>query len=578
MRGDHLADINARITEEVTRLTTGGTLSGRAFLSLGIAPPGMVDTEKGVWLHGLRVAGITHFDLRGKLEESFSVPVTIEDPARCIAWLERTRAGGQAAEPLVVLYLGDGVGAGMVLKGELFRGASGLAGEIGHMHVAEDGDRCSCGNIGCLEMVVSQASILRRFRRLLQEGVITTLQLAGEEGLTLGKILEAAQANDRLARSTLYDLGLVLGDACATLIELYNPQTLLIGGSVGTLAEFLKDSIVLRVGQRVIPEMLTGMRLDFPPLRSLRRGGRRGVDRGTTILGDTRSGERRTASYALARKEMDMQARRPRDEGDLNMAFLFPDEIASLRDGTGLVILPLAPIEWHGPHLAMGCDPLLAHGFARRLAAELRCPYFPPLYVGTERERRPETLRSLGFDGGDFIEGMDFPALPIKSAYVREEVFASIVRATVDALLDRMGFKSVVIVNGHGADNQRATLDRLCREYNAGGRTRVLWVYPGFPRSLIAGAIGHATAEETSMLGALWPSCVDLARLPAAGPLRNVEHAVVDGDTFDGSPTPDYTVREAQDPRVHTDFALGERYVAEALAETVAEIRKSFSL
>jgi creatinine amidohydrolase len=257
------------------------------------------------------------------------------------------------------------------------------------------------------------------------------------------------------------------------------------------------------------------------------------------------------------------------------MAYLFPDEIAALRDRNGLVILPLAPIEWHGPHLTMGCDPLLAHGFARRLAAELQCPYFPPLFVGTERERRPETLVSLGFAAGDYVEGMDFPGLSVKSAYVKEETFAAIVRGTVDALFDRMGFSSIVIVNGHGADNQRATLDRLCREYNAGGRARILWVYPGFPRSLIAGAIGHATAEETSMLQALWPSCVDLSRLPETGPLRNREHAVVDGDTFDGSPTRDFTVRPEQDPRHHADPARGERYVSEALAETVAEIRKT---
>jgi hypothetical protein len=76
------------------------------------------------------------------------------------------------------------------------------------------------------------------------------------------------------------------------------------------------------------------------------------------------------------------------------------------------------------------------------------------------------------------------------------------------------------------------------------------------------------------MLGALWPSCVDLSRLPRDGALKNVDHAIVDGDTFDGSPTPDFTVRSEQDPRRHTDTAQGERWIAEALAETVEEIRK----
>jgi creatinine amidohydrolase len=269
---------------------------------------------------------------------------------------------------------------------------------------------------------------------------------------------------------------------------------------------------------------------------------------------------------------------RPIDSGDWNMAFLFPAEIVEARSRTGLVILPLAPIEWHGPHLAMGCDGLLAHGFARRIARDLASPYFPPLFVGTERERRPETLKALGFLPTDYVEGMDFPANPVKSAYIREESFSLIVRSTVDALLSRMGFRAVVIVNGHGADNQRGVLDRLCAEYNAQGARKLRWVYPGFPRSAIAGAIGHATAEESSMLAAMWPGCVDTSRLPQSGPLRNVEHAVVDGETFDGASTPDFTVRSGQDPRLHTREETGNRFVEEAAREAVAEIREWLAL
>ena len=264
---------------------------------------------------------------------------------------------------------------------------------------------------------------------------------------------------------------------------------------------------------------------------------------------------------------------RPLDDGDWNLAFLFPHEVAEARARTGLVILPLAPIEWHGPHLAMGCDGLLAHAFARRLARELESPYFPPLFIGTERERSRETLQSLGFGGTEFIEGMDFPANSVKSAYLREEVFSLAVRGTLDALFDRMGYRSVVIVNGHGAENQSAVLTRLCAEYSAGGRTRLMWVYPGFPRSLVAGSIGHAAAEESSMLSATWPHCVELSLLPQEGPLRNIDHAVVDGDSFDGAPTADFTVRSDQDPRAHTDASVGAAYIDEAVREAVADIR-----
>ena len=80
------------------------------------------------------------------------------------------------------------------------------------------------------------------------------------------------------------------------------------------------------------------------------------------------------------------------------------------------------------------------------------------------------------------------------------------------------------------------------------------------------------------MLLAMWPGCVDISRLPPAGPLRNVDHAVVDGDTFDGVPTADFTVRPEQDPRKYTDAAVGARYIDAAVRESVADIRSKFKL
>jgi creatinine amidohydrolase/Fe(II)-dependent formamide hydrolase-like protein len=273
---------------------------------------------------------------------------------------------------------------------------------------------------------------------------------------------------------------------------------------------------------------------------------------------------------------MTAKTKRPIDEGDWNMAFLFPDEIAAARARNGLAILPLAPLEWHGPHLTMGCDNLLAHAFARRLARELECPYYPPIWVSTERQRPPKVLEALGFDREALVEGMDFPNNSVASAYFREEVFGLVVRDILRILFDRMHFKHVLIVNGHGADNQKDVLNRICHEYNAGGTEaqRVFWVYPGFPRSLLAGSIGHAASEETSMLESCWPGCTDLSRLPAEGKLANVDFAIIDGDTFDCSPTPDHTLREAQDPRFHTNVAWGAEQMEMAANEVVEDVRK----
>jgi creatinine amidohydrolase/Fe(II)-dependent formamide hydrolase-like protein len=224
----------------------------------------------------------------------------------------------------------------------------------------------------------------------------------------------------------------------------------------------------------------------------------------------------------------------------------------------------------------MGCDNLLAHAFARRLARELECPYYPPLWVSTERQRSPEVLEALGFDRTARVEGMDFPNHSVASGYFREEVFALVVRDILHILFERMRFDHVLIVNGHGAENQKAVLNRICDEFNAGAaeEQRVIWVYPGFPRSLLAGSIGHAASEETSMLESCWPGCTDIARLPVNGKLRNVDYGIVDGETFDCAPTADFTLREAQDPRFHTDVSWGAEQMELAATEVIEDVRK----
>ena len=210
------------------------------------------------------------------------------------------------------------------------------------------------------------------------------------------------------------------------------------------------------------------------------------------------------------------------------------------------------------------------------MARELESPYYPPLWVSTERQRPPKVLEALGFDSEARVEGMDFPNNSVTSAYFREEVFALVVRDILRILFERMRFQHVLIVNGHGADNQKAVLNRICDEFNAGvvEAQRVFWVYPGFPRSLLAGSIAHAGSEETSMLEACWPGCTDISRLPAEGKLRNVDFAIVDGETFDCDPTPDHTLREKQDPRHHTDVAWGAEQMEMAAAEVIEDVRE----
>jgi N-acetylglucosamine repressor len=263
---DHLDEITRQISAEVRSTMGSAELRDRRPLAIGLSMPGMVDTDRGVWLQGLQVSGITHIPLRTIMERAFGLPVVVEDVTRSLAFLTAERRWPASSRDMIYLFLGSGVGTGIIIGEEPYLGSRGLAGEVGHLVVEEEGERCSCGNIGCLETVVSRPSILRRFQRRLSEGVISSLQYFRAKDappLTLDAIREAALSGDRLARSTLFEIGTFLGDACCKIITLYNPQTLVIGGPAAILGEFLREPIWITIRQRVIPEMLEGFTLDI---------------------------------------------------------------------------------------------------------------------------------------------------------------------------------------------------------------------------------------------------------------------------------------------------------------------------
>ena len=261
---DHLNDITRQISVELKRAMSSPVLLERRPLAIGLSMPGHGGHGEGDWLQGLRVSGITHIPLRTIMERAFGLPVVVEHPARCLAFLTAERRWPQGAADLVYLFLGSGVGTAVIIGDEPYLGSRGLAGEVGHLVVEAEGERCTCGNVGCLETVVSRPSILRRFQRRLSEGVISSLQYFAEKGvaLTLEAIREAALSGDRLARSTLYEIGTFLGDACCKIVTLFNPGALAIGGPAATFGEFLREPIWTTIRRKVIPEILEGLTLE----------------------------------------------------------------------------------------------------------------------------------------------------------------------------------------------------------------------------------------------------------------------------------------------------------------------------
>lgn len=258
------------------------------------------------------------------------------------------------------------------------------------------------------------------------------------------------------------------------------------------------------------------------------------------------------------------------------LELLRPQEILGEMERCPVVYWPLGLIEWHGPHLPTGTDALNAEAAAHLAAERAGGLVMPPLYGGTERERPPQVLEWLGFQGDEWIVGMDFPANSLPSVYIPEEVFALIIRANLP-LLAEMGFRVVVLVTGHGAENQLQVLERLAAEFNEKGSMQVLIGLPFAAGEDGELKVGHASRVETSAMLALQPENVDLGALPLPSePLANVCWAIIDYATFMGRPTSNHTVRSEDDPR-RASAEEGRENLERAVERMVHQVRTALN-
>lgn len=229
---------------------------------------------------------------------------------------------------------------------------------------------------------------------------------------------------------------------------------------------------------------------------------------------------------------------------------LRPGEILAEKIRKSIIYLPVGPLEWHGPAMPVGTDPMAAGALAKAVAERIGGVVMPTLYFGTEREREPELLEAIGFNNPQdrYIVGMDFPNNSMPSFYSKEEIFGVVVKEYL-RLLVLQKYKLIVIVNGHGATNQNYTLNRLANEISGETATKV-YVSMGLDDITEAEGeeLGHACLLETAEQIYLSSDNVDLSMLPPKNiKLKSSEYGIVDTATFQLHPNSDNTV--IHDPR-----------------------------
>lgn len=261
--GEHAQNIIDNLSKALNEVITSQFFEKKPIVSVGVALPGLVDTQKGIWLRGLQLSGITHVYVSKILQEKIKLPVFIEDCSRSTTYLEKIGKQDQGISSFILIYLGMGMGSGIVIDNKIFRGSHGIAGEIGHIVHKNIAYRCSCNNVGCMETVISVPGILRVFKDRLQEGVISSLQRIERQSLSLDHILSAAQEEDRLSLTTLREIGTYLGDACTIMIKLFNPQSILISGPGSIFKQYFREPVNQVIRERVMTEMMSDFEIKF---------------------------------------------------------------------------------------------------------------------------------------------------------------------------------------------------------------------------------------------------------------------------------------------------------------------------
>ncbi len=216
----------------------------RPLLGIGIGSPGLMDASNGIVRRSVNLDW-RDLPLRSLLEERFDLPVYVANDSQVAALGEYTFGNGSDVENLVVIKVGHGIGAGIVLNGRLFHGETSGAGEIGHVTVVENGEPCRCGNLGCLETVASVRALIGQAEAIAYGDPHSLLHrfAAGPGEITIETICQALEAGDVQVEQMIRRVGQYLGIAAANIVALLSTRRIVIAGSVACLGQRLLDVV-----------------------------------------------------------------------------------------------------------------------------------------------------------------------------------------------------------------------------------------------------------------------------------------------------------------------------------------------
>jgi glucokinase-like ROK family protein len=210
-------------------------------LGIGLGVPGLVDLQRGELMFAPNL-GWTNIPLSSLFSERFNLPIFVDNEAKAAALGENYFGAARGEQNFIFLTGGIGLGAGIMIDGKIFRGSHGFATEVGHMIMDPDGEVCGCGKKGCWETQVSPRAVIRRFRESLRQGLPSAVMETAEndlDNIMFETIANAARQGDHAATNAIQEVGEHLGFGIANLVNIFNPDLVILGGELNYAGDLL---------------------------------------------------------------------------------------------------------------------------------------------------------------------------------------------------------------------------------------------------------------------------------------------------------------------------------------------------
>ena len=259
-----VVDRIVRMIEDVIEQTRAETGAERSdFLGVGIGSPGPLDRARGVIIVTPNL-GWKNFPLRDEVGSRVNLPASLDNDANCATLGEWWCGAAKGGRNVVGMTIGTGIGGGLILDGKLYHGSSDAAGEIGHTTIDSTGRRCKCGNYGCLEAYASGPAIAQRACELLKvdgDSILLEMVEGDISRITAQTVFEASKRGDPVAVEVVRDTAHFLGVGISNLINIFNPDIVVIAGGVTQAGDQLFDPMRAEVRRRAFKSAVEACRI-----------------------------------------------------------------------------------------------------------------------------------------------------------------------------------------------------------------------------------------------------------------------------------------------------------------------------